>query len=241
MLAYRQPPLLEALCEFRFTSAEDAPWDGTIPGLLYARIADVYPIRTESPALDGGNSRALPRMRARFSSPDGTRVVQVGQDLLVVNAVAPHLGWPLLRSESLRVFQEYRAIARPSAVRTIGVRYINRITVPWSPTASLDEYFALLPAVPIGLAEHLREFVVGGKLDYSDAAGELRFSFKSDEVGPDHAVFFLELVHVQDGDESSSSEQVHSALDLAHDRIELAFYGSCTARCHREIFEEDAT
>src|SRR2546425_12443479 len=38
---YLNPPLVEAVCEFRFLP--DTQWDLTIPGLMYEKIQDRFP------------------------------------------------------------------------------------------------------------------------------------------------------------------------------------------------------
>src|SRR5437667_2265720 len=42
---YNKPPLIEAVCDFRFSSSQ--PWDWTIPGLLYEQIRDNFPNKTQ--------------------------------------------------------------------------------------------------------------------------------------------------------------------------------------------------
>ena len=38
---YKNPPIVEALCEFEFISSQ--PWDLTIPGLIYEKVKDEFP------------------------------------------------------------------------------------------------------------------------------------------------------------------------------------------------------
>ena len=40
---YRKSPIVEVVCEFRFLPGE--PWDAAIPGLVYSKLADVFPKR----------------------------------------------------------------------------------------------------------------------------------------------------------------------------------------------------
>jgi uncharacterized protein (TIGR04255 family) len=38
---YEKPPIIEAVCEFRFSGK--SKWDLTIPGLIYDSVKDEYP------------------------------------------------------------------------------------------------------------------------------------------------------------------------------------------------------
>ena len=40
---YKNSPIIEAICEFQFE--ENSEWDLTIPGLVYDRVQNEFPIR----------------------------------------------------------------------------------------------------------------------------------------------------------------------------------------------------
>ena len=42
---YKDPPIIEALCEFRFVPSQ--PWDWTIPGLFYREVEAEFPVRRQ--------------------------------------------------------------------------------------------------------------------------------------------------------------------------------------------------
>lgn len=46
---YNNPPLIEAVCDFHFSSSQ--PWDWTIPGLFYELWVDMPPLSTEKVVL----------------------------------------------------------------------------------------------------------------------------------------------------------------------------------------------
>lgn len=47
---YRNSPLIEAGCEFRFAPGE--PWDLAIPGLLYEKFREKFPKRRQANAFE---------------------------------------------------------------------------------------------------------------------------------------------------------------------------------------------
>ncbi len=40
--SYREPPVVEALCEIYFA---DSTWDDTVPGTFYEEIKDEFPVK----------------------------------------------------------------------------------------------------------------------------------------------------------------------------------------------------
>lgn len=42
---YRNPPLIEALCEFQFVPTQ--PWDLTIPGFFYEKVKNDFPAKQQ--------------------------------------------------------------------------------------------------------------------------------------------------------------------------------------------------
>src|SRR5690349_12984877 len=97
---YQKPPLVEALCEFRFDSAQ--PWDWTIPGLIYAQIKDEFPMKREQRTLELAIETSPEKTqqlrgdigRMQFLRKDESALVQVGPDILAVNQLSPYPHWP---------------------------------------------------------------------------------------------------------------------------------------------------
>lgn len=246
-LRYQKPPLVEALCEVRFASAPDKQWDWAIPGMLYGKIQDRFPTRRERHALDisipmggpiplGPPTRSIERLQ--FVSADESTIVQIGPDLLAVNSLRPHLGWPELRDTLLHVLSAYRSIATPTSIAAAAVRYINRVEVPLRQGFALERYFAVLPGLPEGVPQTVSTFLIHTEVGYEDPAALFRFRFGTTESKPDAAAFMLDYEHLVHGDHVPTFDALPAWLDAGHDRIERAFYGSFTSDTHAEIFQE---
>jgi len=133
---YLNPPVVEALCETFFSGSV---WDATVPGIFYDRIRGQFPIKSELKQMDVqiqiDTGEAATRMvsaepRARFASQDGSKLVQVGRDLVVVNHLRPYPQFDAWRPLVISMVKLYGELTKPSAIDKIGVRYINRIEVP---------------------------------------------------------------------------------------------------------------
>jgi uncharacterized protein (TIGR04255 family) len=133
---YGKPPVTQAICEFQFVS--DKTWDWTIPGLIYQKISDEFPLKQQEQAFQitvAPQQQAVQHLSAglskmQFLKTDKTAMVQIGPDLLGVNVQAPYSGWPnffKLISEQFRIYLE---TASPRGFKRIGLRYINSIQFP---------------------------------------------------------------------------------------------------------------
>ncbi len=136
---YPNPPLMEALCEFRF--AGGSPWDGTVPGLVYEQLRDQFPKRKQVRAIEvqitssekGTDQVVRPSERVHLLQEDERAVVQVGANVLVVNCLRPYPSWRRFSQLIGRAFNAYREAAQPGELATIGLRYMRQT---WRDTSS---------------------------------------------------------------------------------------------------------
>jgi uncharacterized protein (TIGR04255 family) len=241
-LRYQKPPLVEALCELRFTSAADPSGDWRVPGLLFAKIAGKFPIWKQRQVMELPIAEATPvtSALAQFVTADETMMVQVGPDLLAVNSLRPHLGWADLKETLLDVLQAYRETAAPTGLLVAAVRYINRVELPLRPTFALERYFAVLPGLPKGVPCDVSTFLIHTEAICDHPSALFRFRFGTTDSTPDVAAFLLDYEHVT-APTAPTFDSLASWLDAGHARIEQAFYGTFTAMTHAEVFQEVPT
>jgi len=68
-----------------------------------------------------------PRPRMRFKHASRPLLVQLAENVLTVNVLAPYTGWDTMSRDVLDVWRQARDVLEPSAIIRIGLRYINRI------------------------------------------------------------------------------------------------------------------
>ena len=148
---YNNPPIEEALCEFRF--APSSPWNLTVPGLFYEKIKAVYPGEPRQQNLiqaelqigqEPANAEvALRQSMAKllFQSADAKKLVGVGYDTLSIHSLRPYEGWEYFGQRIDESFQTYLEVAKPTGVTRIAIRYINRIAISGNQDVDLSEYF----------------------------------------------------------------------------------------------------
>lgn len=240
---YRNPPVVEALCEFRFDP--DQPWDLAIPGLVYEKIRDGFPKRrlarvvelnvTATP--DGVGQQVMTTDRMQFLREDEKALVQVGRDLLAVNHLRPYPTWreflPLIKQG----LSAYLDAAHPKGLQRVGLRYINRIEIPGQ-SVDLEEYFQFRPFVGRDLPSNYSSFIVGIQIPYDDGRDSLRLQLANAAIeAPDVLAVMLDLDYFLAEPGQVTLDNVFGWIDTAHSHVEEVFEACLTDRL-RQMFEE---
>lgn len=241
---YKKPPVVEAVCEFRFEASQ--PWDWTIPGLIYDRIKSEFPKKRQQNVLEvamqPGEGKISQEVKAgiakmQFLREDETALVQIGPDLLAVNHLRPYPAWPTFKTLILKQLQIYREVANPKSLKRIGLRYINRIDMRET-DFTVEEYFRALPNLPDPVPNIFASFMVRIEVPYEDIKSRLTFVFGTPPVKAEKPSFMLDLDMFVLGKDAPQLDQVSDWTEAAHERVEKAFEGTFTDKTRREIFEE---
>jgi uncharacterized protein (TIGR04255 family) len=236
---YENPPLVEALCQFQF--APGSEWDMAIPGLLYRRVREQFPERRQQKAIQWVVSPAAGEVettstsdRMQFRSQDGKSLIQVGPDLLVVNALKPYPGWDAFRSMVLSTLTYYREEARPAGIKSLTLRYINRLIFPPTPV-QIEDFMHFYPNVPTALPQTFVGWAQSVNVPLSQEE-ILRLTAGSSDEHPEENVFVLDLEFV--AFRGCSLEDVGLRIDKGHEIIEDAFEECITDKA-RWMFKEE--
>ena len=142
-MKYQNPSIVEALCEFIF--APDTSWDSTIFGRLYERVKASFPEREEGEIVTAavalnpqagqapGTPQMLRRPRMTFSRDNRTRIIQVAERAITINALAPYPGWDGLRPLILDAVGPLSDIIQVPTAAQIVLRYLDRFELQDNP------------------------------------------------------------------------------------------------------------
>jgi uncharacterized protein (TIGR04255 family) len=244
---YRNPPIIEVVCEFQFSA--DSPWDLTIPGLVYERIKDTFPRKSQEVLLTvqlpfgisappGLVPHVQPEGRMRFTRPDERAFVQLGKHLLAVNHLQPYPSWerflPLIK-QSLKAYQ---TVATPTGIHRIGLRYINRISIA-SRDFQPSDYFVLYPQISPTLPQIYSGFLTQVLFPYEQERDIMKIELASglDETQQAMAVF-LDLDYFLARPGAIAPDEALDWVIHTHDTIEQAFEACITDRL-REQFDQE--
>lgn len=204
---YKNPPIEEALCEFRFVP--QTQWDVTTAGRLYEKFKNRYPAPPRQQAIaeaqfeaapqpSGTALRVLQRSKLQFIADEGNRIVAVAPDALSVHVLRPYEGWENFKpriEDALRVYVDFMT---PEAVARITVRYINRIVVHGE-AAKLSDYFTFPPQTPSqDFPRNLASFFVRLIADYDEMPARLTTTMTNLDAPAGESAILLDLDLVWD-------------------------------------------
>jgi uncharacterized protein (TIGR04255 family) len=159
-------PITEALFDFRATLPKQ--FDPEKLKAATGRLADRFPNAEEQRVLargvDGARqspaSETSPNLQGYFfKAADGLTITQFRVDGFTLNRLSPYTGWNELLPHALDLWGLYLEITKPESVPRIGVRYLNRLTLP-TDASRLSEYISDVPRIPLGAPETMRRFVI---------------------------------------------------------------------------------
>lgn len=244
---YSNPPIVEALCEFRFESGD--AWDSTVPGKLQGVLQHQYDGKPSDQALlqasiesdDEGQGLSLTqRSRVMLRTEDGTRLVGVGPDLLSIHILTPYLrhdgeslaGWMEFRPRIQDALLAYWGVAMPDGVVRTGLRYLNRIRPPQLDAA---RYLASAPTIPSELSVRTTTSLARTEHEYDDGTN-VRVVQAYDASDLEDG-FLLDIDAFRTSESPLEQGTALEAVDLLHDRCSEFFEALVTDEA-RELFSD---
>ncbi len=241
---YKNPPVVEALCEFQFVPSQ--PWDLTIPGLIYEKVKKKFPDRKQQVGIgvqfrstEKGIERKVEPAppRVQFHRKDKTALIQVAPDLLAVNQLKPYPAWTKFKPMVLEALQMYREVANPKGFKRIGLRYINKINIK-AESVELSEYVDFYPYVPKELPQLRTSFMSRVEIPYLNDQDRMLVTIGSaPPESPNTTSIVLDIDHIMAIPEAISMEVTEEWIEQAHSAIEGVFE-SCIKDKSRILFEE---
>ncbi len=238
---YENPPIEEAVCEFRF--APGSEWSPMIQARFLARIADSYDGKPrEEPFLLRFDGAEVPEVRqvTRVVIPaeSGTWQLSLHPNTLSVNALRPYGGWSEFRTRISDALDVYRKLAEPMGVHRVGIRYINRMVLQGTPSC-LSRYFRGGPTPVEGLPPNAISILSRVQFLYEDGVTCRLVHSTFDPKQEDHVGLLLDLDLAWTGSESEPREieDAMALVDDLRDRERSAFESVITDKA-REVFNE---
>jgi uncharacterized protein (TIGR04255 family) len=248
---YPKPPIIETLIDLQVDFAEGAP---TLDSLarLGQQIEANYPAREElysfgievnvQTGTEVKTNREL--VGYRFWNKSRDRVVQFRTNGLLFSrlptAENPYDEWEVSSAEINRLWPLYRDALRPTNVRRLGVRYINRVRLPPGKT-TLDEFFTARPELPRAIPLAIRSFIMRLAVPLPDLPDGLLIvgqGTANDETTPDgqtDVLLDLDLVRTVHLSTFDDDSEVWTTLNDLHSR-ENALFETFITPATRELF-----
>lgn len=226
-VTFERPPLVEAVCEFRF--APESGWDWTVPGRLHERIRDRFPLAREvRPAmrvlLGAGEPEPRPAPeRVQFLTSDEKRLVQSGPDLLAVNVLSSYPGWEDFLHMILDIFRVHAELLSSPELARVGLRYINRISLDG---VTAGEVTKVMPPLEKLFGVGARAFYERYDMVLTELEGTL--VYQTGTVGTPPEAIMIDLDAGWMPGKVVEEQALRSWLDEAHVAVEMSLARSLT-------------
>lgn len=167
ILTLNNPPITEAVIEVRFSKTERASLSGV--ETFCNSIRTKYPVSTPlhefnaafAAPQSGQESQIKTRPSGfRLTNAEKNRVVFVQLDRIAVSYLPPYLPWPTLCESMRDLYLGYRNTVQQERVIRLGLRYVNRLRLPFASNFDFDEYLRAMPRLPkdVNLTDTLSAF-----------------------------------------------------------------------------------
>ncbi|MBN2384613.1 TIGR04255 family protein [bacterium] len=246
-IKYRNPPIEEALVEFRFEPGQE--WDLTIPGKLHEQ--------KEIKSLYTGKPRTQKSLEASFQSgpgrppnvavregvsrihlvnDKGTLLLTLGTDVMSVNTLKPYDDWEHFKPRIQSALDAYSQVAQPIGISRVGVRYINKIVLPCM-TIEVEKYFKYGPPPITELDNKIAGFLSRVEYIYDDAV-KLIITQASVEEQNMQPALVLDLDVIWEEKKHKNRGEIMETVDDLHEREGKAFEAMITDAA-RELFKSE--
>jgi len=241
---YKNPPIVEAVCEFRLTP--NTPWDLTVPGLFYEKVKNNFPKREQrvfqevelAQETQGLRHQIRTSERILLFTPNRKMLIQIGPRLLTVNALKPYPSWQVFRAQIEMAWETIQGIIEIRGIQRIGLRYINRIELREKEPVELKDYFEFYPFIGSRLPQNTVSFIVGSQFSYEADRDRCRVQLTpAPGSGGDNPSFILDIDYFLSRPLAIEVSDALHWVEEAHTRVEDVFEG-CIKNRLRELFEE---
>lgn len=243
---YPHAPITEAVVDLRvqpradFDPVEFAAGFGGVAG-QYPKSDDIFELKASIKIgqagvgqQNAGTTRA--HIGKRFASPDGSYVLQARTTGFTLSRMRPYECWEDLRDEAMRLWPLYRAVAKPSRVTRLAVRYINKIDFSGE-RIELSEYLNVYPELANSSQEPIERYF----MQFSSSQGKTGFKSIINQAGTASGVLggvsvILDIDLFLDTDVPQTEEEIWAVFERLHTR-ENEIFESCITDKTRELFK----
>jgi len=236
---YSNPPIVEAVCEFRFKAVEDK--NLKLADILYSSIKDVFPVKdtikynnVQFKLDESGitSEHKVTAERSKFLTEDGNQFVQADDDLLAVNVLRPYSKWEDFSAKAIKAYDAFqKAYENKRSLERIGLRYINIIEIPRA-EFEFNEYFRIFNTSGIEIIDETQVKSRRHELVLEDSHFQIKFSIGDLQNSNLQIAYFVVDIDVLITD----FENIENSLNDAHDKISNIFENVITEKT-RKLFE----
>jgi len=242
---WKNPPILEAVLDLRVT----LPSSVGMPQLadFQQGLADHFPTQEPQTTVQFGFEAQPGQAPAvqepvsdtigyRLQSADGQRVIQVQRFGFSFSRVGNYDSWDKFSQEARELWQRYLEVAAPESVTRLGLRYINRIHIPFGAgPIHLQDYLLTAPEIAADLPQQLQSFFMRLVLPSADGTSLANVIQVVEPTPPDAVAlpFVFDIDAFKQGTFEPDSEAIWDAFASLREFKNQIFYKSITDQTRR--------
>ena len=239
---YRNSPIKEAVCEFRFEL--ESTFDQEIIDFIFSGIKDKFPDKKKGQMHQMEVKSDLKENKQEFSkssrefdqffSEDKKTLVQLDKGRLSVHRLKPYQSWQEFYPLIKLVFDSYTKNIKVKSIQRIGLRYINNFEIP---AQSFDpkEYFNLRPIMTGKMPQTLASFFIGTIFVFENGRDNTKVQLADKLSSSDKAPFILDIDYFLAQPNTIAKDKIDTWLTVAHKNIENIFETALTEKA-KELF-----
>lgn len=202
---YKNPPLLEAVCEFRFVVGGELSTENI--RAFYSAIQVSFPkqkkgkmnkleFHIDAEKTPEENKKNISQDYYEFEqyfSDDEKCSIQLDGGRVSIHRIKPYTSWTDFLPLIQLVHNAYTTHFLPTEVARIGIRYINEIILP-SSNFNFSEYFALQASIPSLDANSRQSIFLGALYEQNEGRDAIKVQFADKQQNnPEIKAFILDL------------------------------------------------
>lgn len=233
---YKNPPITEVICEFRF-ELENA-FDTKAVDLFFNEIKEKFPKKKKG-QIHQMKFEINPKEQSfnktsqefdQFFSNDEKTLIQLDKGRLSIHKLKPYSSWREFYSLINLVFNSYIKNIKIKSIQRIGLRYINNFEISL-PTLDIEQYFNLRPALGGNLPQNLTSFMVGVIFVFEDGRDNIKVQFLNRLAADSNkTTFVLDIDYFLLKQGSVSVSEANEWVTNAHKNIENIFEAALTGK-----------
>lgn len=232
---YKNPPVIEAVCEIRFSP--QTPLDITIPGILYVKLREHFPEKQQrivkklqiTPGRTRGSSDKVEThstTQVRFLSGDKNISIQFGENSISVSHLAPYTTWENYKHQISKLCDALEGEGSYDIER-VGLRYINAITIPES-GINLEDYFNYRPHSGPPLPTAIENFSLTTSWMHNEKRDMCRAKLEMRERTAEQLKFVFDIDYFLLVPKSIAFDGIMEWVENAHEKVQNIFENSIT-------------
>lgn len=231
---YKNPPLLEALCEFVF--ADEGADVNKIESEFFQVVKAALSNRKEKKdfsVIINQKSAEVKESKGlvQFINETGNMMAQIGNKTFAVNYLKPYANWEEFSPFIMKMLRIYLTISSHKELTKVTVRYINKIDIN-ADGIDTGDYFKLAMVIPEGISENIANFVLRTEHIYNDERDLLQLNLHMTPPDKPNVISFIfDTSFINVRPEKNSLENIEKWLAEAHITLNNAFESSLTQKC----------